>query len=68
VIANSYVGDVETEGGVSYRLPTVPVQFDRQPPLLRRSPEHGEDTETVLNELGYDWDRIAELADEGVIP
>jgi len=68
VIANSYIGDVEAEDGTSYRLPTVPVQFDGQPPDLRRAPEHGEHTEAVLVELGYGWDRIAELADSGVIP
>jgi crotonobetainyl-CoA:carnitine CoA-transferase CaiB-like acyl-CoA transferase len=68
VVANSYIGDVQLDGGDSYRLPTVPVQFDGQPPTLRRAPEHGEHTEAVLTELGYDWDRIGELADEGVIP
>jgi crotonobetainyl-CoA:carnitine CoA-transferase CaiB-like acyl-CoA transferase len=68
VLANSYFGEVETDDGVSYRLPTVPVQFDGQPPHLRRAPEHGEHTEVILAELGYDWDRIGELADEGVIP
>ncbi|MBI3227622.1 MAG: CoA transferase [Mycolicibacterium cosmeticum] len=68
VLANSYVGTVATDDGASYRLPTVPVQFDGQPPTLRRAPEHGEHTEAVLNELGYDWDRIGELADGGVIP
>lgn len=68
VLANSYIGDVDTGDGVSYRLPTVPVQFDGVPPELRRAPEHGEHTEAVLSELGYDWDRITELADRGVIP
>ena len=68
VIANGYVGEVKLEGGGSYRLPTVPVQFDGEPPPLRRAPEHGEHTETVLRDLGYGWDRIAELKDEGVIP
>ncbi|AEV71777.1 putative acyl-CoA transferase/carnitine dehydratase [Mycolicibacterium rhodesiae NBB3] len=68
VIANSYIGEVSTEDGISYRLPTVPVQFDGQPPHLRRAPEHGEHTETVLVELGYDWDHISELAESGVIP
>ncbi|RDH77178.1 CoA transferase [Mycolicibacterium moriokaense] len=68
VIANSYVGDVATDDGGSYRLPSVPVQFDGQPPPLRRAPEHGEHTEAVLLELGYEWDRITELADEGAIP
>ena len=68
VLANSYIGDVQTDDGVSYRLPTVPVQFDGEPPKLRRAPEHGEHTEAILAELGYDWDRIGALADEGVIP
>ncbi|MGV0740531.1 CoA transferase [Mycobacterium syngnathidarum] len=68
VVANSYIGDVEIAGGATYRLPTVPVQFDGCPPQLRRAPEHGEHTEAVLVELGYDWDRVTELADEGVIP
>lgn len=68
VLANSYIGSVDIDGGSSYRLPTVPVQFDGQPPHLRRAPEHGEHTEAVLSELGYDWDQIGELADGGVIP
>jgi crotonobetainyl-CoA:carnitine CoA-transferase CaiB-like acyl-CoA transferase len=68
VLANSYVGDVQLDDGRTYRLPTVPVQIDQQPPALRRAPEHGEHTETLLLELGYDWDRISALASAGVIP
>jgi crotonobetainyl-CoA:carnitine CoA-transferase CaiB-like acyl-CoA transferase len=68
VLANSYIGEVEVGGEIAYRLPTVPVQFDGRPPALRRAPEHGEHTEAILTELGYDWDRIGQLADEGVIP
>ena len=66
-IANGYFGDVELDGGQTYRLPAVPVQFDEQPPPLRRSPEHGEHTEALLLELGHDWDRILELKEAGVI-
>ncbi len=69
VIANSYIGEVEAAGGApAYRLPAVPVQFDETPPALRRAPELGEHTEAVLLEMGYDWERIAALQAQGVIP
>ena len=68
VIANDYLGDVAVDGSESYRLPTVPVQFDERPPALRRAPEHGEHTEMVLQELGYSWEQIGALAEAGVIP
>lgn len=68
VLANGYVGEVEIDRDTSYRLPAVPVQFDGQSPELRRAPEHGEQTESVLLELGYGWDDIAALRDEQVIP
>jgi crotonobetainyl-CoA:carnitine CoA-transferase CaiB-like acyl-CoA transferase len=67
VAANGYIGDVVIEGEVAYRLPAVPVQFDGQPPPLRRAPEHGEDTEALLLEVGYEWEQIAELKEAGVI-
>jgi crotonobetainyl-CoA:carnitine CoA-transferase CaiB-like acyl-CoA transferase len=67
VAANGYVGDVVVDGEPLYRLPAVPVQFDGQPPPLRRAPEHGEDTEAVLVELGYDWDEIIGLKEAEVI-
>lgn len=68
VLANDYLGEVEAEGYPRYTLPTVPVQFDERPPALRRAPEHGEHTESVLLELGYSWEQIAELQGAGVIP
>ena len=67
VIANGYLGEVD-EDGLHYRLPAVPVQFDGRPPALRRAPEHGEHTESVLLELGYTWDQIAEFKDAGATP
>jgi len=67
VVANDYVGEVVLDDGTSYRLPAVPVQLDGQGPPLRRAPEHGEHTEALLLELGYDWERIIELKDAGVI-
>ncbi len=67
VEANGYIGDVLIDGEPAYRLPAVPVQFDERPPPLRRAPEHGEDTEDVLLELGYGWEDIAALKDSRVI-
>ncbi|GAA2445874.1 CoA transferase [Actinomadura vinacea] len=68
VLANDYIGEVELEDGRSYSLPNVPVQFDERPAEMRRAPEHGEHTETVMLELGYTWEQIAELKDAGAIP
>ncbi len=68
VLANDYIGEVPGDGGPSYRLPTVPVQFDERPPELRRAPEHGEHTEELLLELGYSWEQLAEFKTAGVIP
>ena len=56
------------EGGPTYRLPAVPVQFDERPPPLRRAPEHGEHTEAILLELGYGWERIDALKSAKIIP
>ncbi len=67
VEANGYIGDVVIDGETAYRLPAVPVQFDGQPPLLRRAPEHGEDSETVLAELGFGWDEIIAFKEAGAI-
>ncbi len=68
VQANGYIGDVVIDGEPAYRLPAVPVQIDGEPPELRRAPEHGEDTERVLIELGYGWEQISGLKEAGVIP
>jgi crotonobetainyl-CoA:carnitine CoA-transferase CaiB-like acyl-CoA transferase len=69
VIANGYIGEVPAaDNSPAYRLPTVPVQFDESPPALRRAPEHGEHTETLLLDIGYDWENIAALKVNGTIP
>ena len=67
VVANDYIGDVVIDGEPAYRLPALPVQLDGRPPPLRRAPEHGEDTEGLLLEIGYSWDEIGRLRTAGVI-
>jgi crotonobetainyl-CoA:carnitine CoA-transferase CaiB-like acyl-CoA transferase len=68
VLANDYIGEVAIDGGPTYRLPRVPVQFDERAPELRRAPEHGEHTEAVLLDLGYSWDEISALKEAAAIP
>ena len=65
VLANEYLGEVTVDGGPSYTLPNVPLQFDERPPPLRRAPEVGEHTEEIRLELGHTWDEITALSEMG---
>jgi crotonobetainyl-CoA:carnitine CoA-transferase CaiB-like acyl-CoA transferase len=67
VQANGYLAEVDAGDGTTFRLVTNPVQFDEQPPELRKGPEHAQHTEEVLLELGLSWDRITELKQAGAI-
>ncbi|HEY8548231.1 MAG TPA: CoA transferase [Acidimicrobiales bacterium] len=67
VAANGYLQEVEAGDGSSFRLVATPVQYDETPPALTRSPEHGEQTEAILLELGYDWPDIIALKESGVV-
>jgi crotonobetainyl-CoA:carnitine CoA-transferase CaiB-like acyl-CoA transferase len=45
-----------------------PVVFDRSPlGTLAGAPEHGQHTEDVLLDLGFDWDDIVALKQRGVV-
>lgn len=65
---NGYLRPVQTDDGREFELVANPVQFDEQPADLRRAPGFAEHTDQVLLEdLGYDWDKIIALKTEGTV-
>ncbi len=67
VEANGYLVPVMAQGKTPIKLVASPVQFDEEPAEMRGAPEHGENTEEILLELGHSWDEIAAWKDQGVI-
>jgi crotonobetainyl-CoA:carnitine CoA-transferase CaiB-like acyl-CoA transferase len=66
-IANGYFVTNTDEAGVEYKVVANPVRFDDTQPAPARSPEHGEHTEQILLEFGYDWGQIAAAKDAGAV-
>jgi crotonobetainyl-CoA:carnitine CoA-transferase CaiB-like acyl-CoA transferase len=60
-------GAVLAEWGATLPLETAPEQFDERPAAPTRAPEHGENTESVLLELGLSWADITDLKERGAI-
>lgn len=64
--ANGYLGHVRRDGAKDVDVVAPPVQYDETSAGdLRPCPEHGQHTEEVLLELGYEWDDIIRFADGG---
>jgi crotonobetainyl-CoA:carnitine CoA-transferase CaiB-like acyl-CoA transferase len=69
VQANEYIVDYDHPAVGKTQLMGVPVQLSKTPGNARgRAPELGEHTETLLTELlGYSWEDVARLKEEGAI-
>jgi crotonobetainyl-CoA:carnitine CoA-transferase CaiB-like acyl-CoA transferase len=67
VRANSYLVKTTTGDGTEFELVASPVQFDEKPTATARAPEFNEQGDELLQELGYDWDRIVELKAAGAV-
>ena len=61
--------EVPMADGTTARMVASPVDFSGRSHFAELAvPELGQDTELVLMELGWDWDRIDALKDAGIIP
>jgi crotonobetainyl-CoA:carnitine CoA-transferase CaiB-like acyl-CoA transferase len=67
VVANGYLPAMTAANGESVQLVASPAQFDERAVTIERAPEHGEHTEAVLLDLGYDWGQLAAMKDAGAI-
>jgi CoA:oxalate CoA-transferase len=68
VIANEYVVEIDDPIHGKVKVPGIPVQLSKTPGKVEKlAPELGQHTEEVLMEiLGYTWDDLAKLREEGV--
>ncbi|MGD1256971.1 CaiB/BaiF CoA transferase family protein [Mycobacterium seoulense] len=67
VIANGYLSRTTDANGNQFALAGSPVQFDETPLSLRRAPGHGEHTDELLAELGYDEEQVIDFKIKSVV-
>jgi len=68
VLENDYVVSFDHPAVGEVKLMGYPVRFEKTPArIAREAPEFGQHTEEVLQELGFSWEEIAALREEGVV-
>ncbi|MCH2173753.1 CoA transferase [Myxococcota bacterium] len=68
VIENGYLSELRTADDTPFKLVANPIQYDEKPYELSLAPEHGQNTEEVLLDMGLSWDEIAARKADGSIP
>ncbi|MFC1948823.1 CaiB/BaiF CoA transferase family protein [Chloroflexota bacterium] len=67
-LVNDFFAEVEDYPAEKVKLVATPVNFHQNPGSVRApAPEVGQNTEEILLELGYTWEDIASLKEQGVI-
>ncbi|MFC2022245.1 CaiB/BaiF CoA transferase family protein [Chloroflexota bacterium] len=67
-IANGFFAEINHPVAGQMKLVTTPVKFRQNPASLRTpAPEVGQHTEEILLDLGYSWDDLAQVKEQGAI-
>lgn len=64
---NGYIAATTTADGTKSELAASPVQFDGQPTTTGRAPGFNEHGDELLQEVGFDPERIIELKAPGAV-
>jgi crotonobetainyl-CoA:carnitine CoA-transferase CaiB-like acyl-CoA transferase len=67
VIANGYIPKVTSMSGAEFAMPVNPVQFDGVHVVPAGAPEHGQHTEELLLDAGFEWAEIEKYKEQGAI-
>lgn len=67
VRGNDYIVKTKTASGTAFELVASPVQFDVQATATRRAPEFNEHGDEILQEAGFDMEKIIELKIAGAV-